>query len=314
MHRRPSCENRWRDRHYSGPGVATTARCYLPANSAEPRQRWPTWYCCAQRLPVSPRSLRNLGGYRVSSLRLNVWLAPAGTRLRGFPDRTPLVAEDDLTRLCCSDPHLAVGSRWLLRCPVQSGRSSSARFPIRHQRRSGVLHGADYRADAAAPSQIQPKARQTLAQPFGVVHHRALHARRLGQLEAAATQTMRFAKLQHCEGGGQILRTGLAVSMATGRPLCIQHIRVKHPRPGLTCQHQACVQTQAGGQGHAGGDRAFSFSRVRAAQGQWRKRTKTPAGRRWKRLRSISIWPGPPRKWVRMPTTTFPFKRLQETP
>ena len=111
VHRRPSCENRWRDRHYSGPGVATTARCYLPANSAEPRQRWPTWYCCAQRLPVSPRSLRNLGGYRVSSLRLNVWLAPAGTRLRGFPDRPPLVAEDDLTRLCCSDPHLAVGSR-----------------------------------------------------------------------------------------------------------------------------------------------------------------------------------------------------------
>ena len=157
VHRRPSCENRWRDRHYSGPGVTTTARCYLPANSAEPRQRWPTWYCCAQRLPVSPRSLRNLGGYRVSSLRLNVWLAPAGTRLRGFPDRTPLVAEDDLTRLCCSDPHLAVGSRWLLRCPVQSGRSSSARFPIRHQRRSGVLHGADYRADAVAHSQSSPK-------------------------------------------------------------------------------------------------------------------------------------------------------------
>src|SRR5690606_16595773 len=100
-----------RDRHYSGPGVATTARRYLPANSAEPHQRWPTWYCCAQRLPVSPRSLRDLGGYRVSGLRLNVWLAPAGTRLRGLPDRTPLVAEDDLTRLCCSNPHLTVGSR-----------------------------------------------------------------------------------------------------------------------------------------------------------------------------------------------------------
>jgi len=22
----------------------------------EPRQRWPTWCCCAQRLPVSPRA------------------------------------------------------------------------------------------------------------------------------------------------------------------------------------------------------------------------------------------------------------------
>ena len=54
VHRRSSCESRWRDRHYSGPGVATTARCYLPASSAEPHQRWPTWYCCAQRLPVSP--------------------------------------------------------------------------------------------------------------------------------------------------------------------------------------------------------------------------------------------------------------------
>ena len=30
------------------------------------------------------------------------------------------------TRLCCSDPHLAVDSRWLLRRPVQSGPSSSA--------------------------------------------------------------------------------------------------------------------------------------------------------------------------------------------
>src|SRR6476661_3287355 len=32
-------------------------------------------------------------------------------------------------RLCCSDPHLAVERCYLLRCPVQSGRSSSAWFP-----------------------------------------------------------------------------------------------------------------------------------------------------------------------------------------
>jgi len=31
-----------------------TARCHLPASSAEPPQYWPTWCCCAQRLPVSP--------------------------------------------------------------------------------------------------------------------------------------------------------------------------------------------------------------------------------------------------------------------
>jgi recombination protein RecT len=65
-----------RDRHYSGPGVAHPARCYLPASSPGPHQRWPTWYCCAQRLPVSPAC--------------------------GFPPTT---------RLCCSDPHLAVDSR-----------------------------------------------------------------------------------------------------------------------------------------------------------------------------------------------------------
>src|SRR6476660_9714443 len=44
------------------------------------------------------------------------------------------------TRLCCSDPHLTVERCYLLRCPVQSGRSSSAWFPRLHQRRSGRLH------------------------------------------------------------------------------------------------------------------------------------------------------------------------------
>ncbi|GEM_PF-1404263 len=43
-------------------------------------------------------------------------------------------------RLCCSDPHLTVERCYLLRCPVQSGRSSSAWFPRLHQRRSGKLH------------------------------------------------------------------------------------------------------------------------------------------------------------------------------
>lgn len=47
-----------RDRHYSGPGVAHPARCYLPANSprgttgrSDAANRLtsgrPTWYCCA---------------------------------------------------------------------------------------------------------------------------------------------------------------------------------------------------------------------------------------------------------------------------
>lgn len=44
------------------------------------------------------------------------------------------------------------------------------------------------------------------------------------------------------EGGGQILRTGLALSMVTGRPLHITRIRSGRPKPGLMRQHLACVQ------------------------------------------------------------------------
>ena len=44
-------------------------------------------------------------------------------------------------RLCCSNPHLTVERCYLLRCPVQSGRSSDAVFPRLHQRRSGRLYG-----------------------------------------------------------------------------------------------------------------------------------------------------------------------------
>lgn len=44
------------------------------------------------------------------------------------------------------------------------------------------------------------------------------------------------------EGGGQILRTGLALAMVTGRPLQITRIRAGRPKPGLMRQHLACVQ------------------------------------------------------------------------
>ncbi|MBB6560916.1 RNA 3'-terminal phosphate cyclase (ATP) [Acidovorax soli] len=44
------------------------------------------------------------------------------------------------------------------------------------------------------------------------------------------------------EGGGQILRTGLALSMVTGRPLRIERIRAGRAKPGLMRQHLACVQ------------------------------------------------------------------------
>ncbi|UXH79197.1 RNA 3'-terminal phosphate cyclase [Roseateles amylovorans] len=44
------------------------------------------------------------------------------------------------------------------------------------------------------------------------------------------------------EGGGQILRTGLALSVITGRPLQIERIRAGRPKPGLMRQHLTCVQ------------------------------------------------------------------------
>jgi RNA 3'-terminal phosphate cyclase (ATP) len=47
------------------------------------------------------------------------------------------------------------------------------------------------------------------------------------------------------EGGGQILRTSLALSMCTGQPLAIQRIRAKRAKPGLMRQHLTCVQAAA---------------------------------------------------------------------
>ena len=47
------------------------------------------------------------------------------------------------------------------------------------------------------------------------------------------------------EGGGQILRTGLALAVVTQRPLTITRIRARRPRPGLMRQHLACVQAAA---------------------------------------------------------------------
>ncbi len=44
------------------------------------------------------------------------------------------------------------------------------------------------------------------------------------------------------EGGGQILRTSLALAMCTGRPLAMHHIRAKRRKPGLMRQHLTCVQ------------------------------------------------------------------------
>jgi RNA 3'-terminal phosphate cyclase (ATP) len=47
------------------------------------------------------------------------------------------------------------------------------------------------------------------------------------------------------EGGGQILRSALALSLVTGQPFRIHQIRARRPKPGLMRQHLACVEAAA---------------------------------------------------------------------
>ena len=47
------------------------------------------------------------------------------------------------------------------------------------------------------------------------------------------------------EGGGQMLRTALTLSMVTGRPFEMLNVRAGRPKPGLRPQHVACVKAAA---------------------------------------------------------------------
>jgi RNA 3'-terminal phosphate cyclase (ATP) len=47
------------------------------------------------------------------------------------------------------------------------------------------------------------------------------------------------------EGGGQILRTALGLSMVTGQPFRIEKIRARRPKPGLLRQHLTAVNAAA---------------------------------------------------------------------
>ena len=47
------------------------------------------------------------------------------------------------------------------------------------------------------------------------------------------------------EGGGQILRTALSLSLITGTPFRLQRVRAHRPRPGLQRQHLASVEAAA---------------------------------------------------------------------
>ena len=49
----------------------------------------------------------------------------------------------------------------------------------------------------------------------------------------------------HGEGGGQVLRTALSLSVALGRPVALRQIRARRPRPGLQPQHLTVVRALA---------------------------------------------------------------------
>ena len=46
----------------------------------------------------------------------------------------------------------------------------------------------------------------------------------------------------YLEGGGQIIRTALALSMYTQRPFKVDNIRQGRPKPGLKAQHLSCIK------------------------------------------------------------------------
>ncbi len=47
------------------------------------------------------------------------------------------------------------------------------------------------------------------------------------------------------EGGGQVLRSALSLSLLTGQPFRLSRIRANRDRPGLRPQHLAAVQAAA---------------------------------------------------------------------
>ena len=78
------------------------------------------------------------------------------------------------------------------------------------------------------------------------------------------------------EGGGQILRTSLALSLVTGKPFCMEYIRAKRDKPGLLRQHLTAVNaaaevSDAQVEGSAIGSMRLSFSpsAVKAGSYHW---------------------------------------------
>ncbi len=56
---------------------------------------------------------------------------------------------------------------------------------------------------------------------------------------------MREIDCSHGEGGGQLLRTSVALAAITGQPVHLFNIRAKRSHPGLAPQHLTAVRTVA---------------------------------------------------------------------
>jgi RNA 3'-phosphate cyclase len=87
--------------------------------------------------------------------------------------------------------------------------------------------------------------------------------------------TMLSLDASHGEGGGQVLRTALALAVALGRPVTLERIRLRRRRPGLQPQHLTVVRALAAISGaRVEGDRldstALSFTPRRLDGGDWR--------------------------------------------
>lgn len=89
------------------------------------------------------------------------------------------------------------------------------------------------------------------------------------------------------EGGGQILRTALALSMITGQRFRIAGIRANRTKPGLMRQHLVAMQAaaQVSGAGVTGselGSSALSFTPGRIKGGDYHfSPSARPAAVRW---------------------------------
>lgn len=76
------------------------------------------------------------------------------------------------------------------------------------------------------------------------------------------------------EGGGQILRSALALSVITGKAMRLSHIRARRPLPGLKPQHLKAIEaaaqiSDAHVEGAALGSRSLSFEPMGLASGKY---------------------------------------------